>query len=116
MASQEQSVTRWAIAVMVVIVSVLAFASTVIVVLFQNRDLNKEVADTSRLLVECTTPGPDPVNAEGNTGHKCYDDGQRRTAKAISLIVDADGDGDLDSVEILEALRRLDQPTEGAQG
>lgn len=41
---------------------------------------------SNRYIIECTTPGPSPPP---RTGHRCFDDGQARTAAAIKQIVDA---------------------------
>lgn len=52
-------------------------------------------------VVECTTPGPEPPPV---TGHRCFDDAQRRTAEAIAQIVDANGNGRPDLGELADAL------------
>ncbi len=127
MASHEQSVTRWAIVVMVVIVGLLAFMSTVLVLLVQTRDLNEQhsafvdannndVFDALEVLAtleDCNTPGPrTPTEDDPSTGHECFDENRARTAAAIKTVVDADDNGLVDHAEILEAIRQL----EGAQG
>jgi hypothetical protein len=63
----------------------------------------------SQTLEECTTPGPRTPTAEDpSTGHKCFDDGQARTSEAIAQIVDANGNGKLDSQEILDFLKKFE--------
>jgi hypothetical protein len=70
------------------------------------RDKVEAVADR---LEECTTPGPRTPTAEDpTTGNDCFDEGQARTAVAISQIVDADQNGKVDSQEILDYLKQFD--------
>jgi hypothetical protein len=60
-------------------------------------------------LEECTTPGPrTPTADDPSTGHKCFDDGQARTGAAIAAIVDADGNGKVDTQEILAAIKKFE--------
>lgn len=60
-------------------------------------------------LEECTTPGPKTPTAEDpTTGHECFDEGRENQAKAIAQIVDADGNGHIDSQEILDAIKRFE--------
>lgn len=54
-------------------------------------------------IVDCTTAGPrTPTREDPSTGHRCYDEGARRTAEAVGKIVDADRNG----VPDIEELRR----------
>lgn len=54
-------------------------------------------------IVDCTTAGPrTPTADDPTTGHRCYDEGVRRTAEAVGRIVDGDGDG----VPDMDELRR----------
>jgi hypothetical protein len=41
-------------------------------------------AEQRRILIECTTPGPNPPPV---TGHPCYDDGVARTSAAITALI-----------------------------
>lgn len=60
-------------------------------------------------LEECTTPGPrEPTADDPGTGHECYDDGRSSQAAAIAQIVDADGNGQIDTQEILDAIERFE--------
>ncbi len=77
MLSEEQTVTRWALIIMVIIVGAIAFSATVLTLLFQVNDLtqdniklNVQLVDIVNTLEDCTTPGPNPIDDEGNTGHK----------------------------------------------
>lgn len=52
----------------------------------QNTTIN---LTNGRLLVECTTPGPNQPTAANQftTGHDCYDQGQARTGVAVKQVV-----------------------------
>lgn len=68
-----------------------------------------EIEEIALTLEECTTPGPHTPTAEDpSTGHECYDRSQAGQAKAIAQIVDADGNGKIDSQEILDAIKRFE--------
>jgi hypothetical protein len=70
------------------------------------RDDIEEIAKT---LEECTTPGPHAATEDDpTTGHECFDEGQERTASAVADIVDANGNGELDSQEILDFLKKFE--------
>jgi hypothetical protein len=62
---------------------------------------NNAIQVQNDYLLECTTPGPNPPP---NTGHKCFDDGQRRTGEAVAAIVDTNGNGVPDLQELARAL------------
>ncbi len=60
-------------------------------------------------LVECTTPGDRvPTKEDPSTGHKCYDDGGKRGQAFVVAIKDANGNGLIDTNEILEAIDGLE--------
>lgn len=72
-----------------------------------------QVSSNFRLIDEirdCTTAGPrTPTKDNPRTGHECYDRGQEQTGRAVGQIVDADGDGTPDSVEIETLLKEIGQ-------
>lgn len=71
------------------------------------RGLEADAADQRRILLECTTPGPkQPTSTDPTTGHGCYDRGDRRLGYAIQAVVDSNGNGIVDTREILEAIGR----------
>lgn len=55
----------------------------------QLRDTAKTNERNGRILVECTSPGPDKPTEKNQfrTGHDCYDNGQAQTGKAVKEIV-----------------------------
>lgn len=69
----------------------------------------EKITAIAEKLEECTTPGPrTPTADDPTTGHKCFDDGQARTGEAITKIVDADGNGKLDTQEILAKIEQFE--------
>lgn len=70
------------------VVALAAVAGIGYVAIQNNRNGELTVAQ-GRLLVECTTPGPDaPTAANPATGHECYDRGRSQTGEAVVVIVD----------------------------
>lgn len=68
---------------------------------FDQARRNGDVAALIRSCVETTPDGQEPS--------KCVRDGDARTAKAVSAIVDADGNGTLDALEVRAALERIER-------
>lgn len=99
----ERSVTRWAMLVMTVIVTVIALWAAMFVVLLDNRKLNKEGARTADLIVECTTPSTTPDDP-----HECYEEAQRNQDFLIASVIDSDKNSEIDTEEILEAISRFE--------
>lgn len=78
--------------------------------LFVSGPQRDEITSIATRLEECTTPGPrTPTADDPRTGNKCFDDGQKRTEEAILAIIDADHNGKIDSVEILNYLKQFDK-------
>lgn len=117
-------ITKIALTVMVVLVSVVAFSYAVIALLVevkdlgeqnamlseQNATLNLKTVETLELLQECTSPGPrEPTPDDPRTGNHCYDESRAGTAQAVRQIVDADNNGVIDSLEILDAVNSFRQ-------
>lgn len=98
-------------AVLVILLSAQLVLSSIMVarevfVVSPQRDEIEAIAQT---LEECTTPGPRTPTAEDpTTGHDCYDRGQQSQAKAIAEIVDANHNGEIDSQEVLDAIKRFE--------
>lgn len=110
MDDDESKVTRIALTVMVVIVAAVGFAALVLSLLVQVKDVTDQNKETIELLRECTSPGTRaPTKQDPSTGHDCYDRGQRRSAASIAKIIDADGNGKLDTTEIMAVLKRIEQ-------
>lgn len=76
---------------------------------FVNAPQREALVEVTQKLEECTTPGDhEPTVEDPTTGHKCYDDGQARTAAAVTQIVDANNNGEIDSQEILDFLAKFE--------
>lgn len=77
--------------------------------IFVNAPQRDALVHVTQKLEECTTPGPrEPTPDDPTTGHKCFDDSQERTSQAVADIVDANGNGKLDSQEILDFLKKFE--------
>lgn len=76
---------------LLVLLAILSVATYVLVLNHRNGEY----------IIECTTAGPDPPPS---TGHPCFDDGQKRTAEAVSQIVDVNGNGIPDVIELAESV------------
>ena len=72
-----------------------------LVVQLTNRQILDKERESQRIIFDCTTAGSLPPP---NTGHKCFDDNQKRTGKAVAAIVDTNGNGVPDMQELAHAL------------
>lgn len=70
----------------------------------QARDQSAANGDVARLIRDCVEPTP-----EGEPPTECVKNGDVRTGRAVAAIVDADGDGTLDAIEIERALQRIER-------
>jgi len=94
-----------AVAAAFVVLIVAATSLVTLVLLIQGAQQRDRILDTNRLLVECTTPGPNtPTPGNPATGNDCYDRGQARVAEAIRQIVDFDSSGCPDLAELRHEL------------
>lgn len=79
---------------LVVLLAVSALLVALLLVAGQNRE-------NGRLLVECTTPGTRvPTPDDPRTGNPCFDRQQSAAAKFLAQIIDTDGNGVADQIEL----------------
>ncbi len=107
---------RITLIITLVITTLLAFSATLLYFIIRinansenNQDVNRQILDITKQhdalvdtnnneifdaieildnLKDCTTPGPDPIDAEGNTGHPCFDENIRRTTDTVLRVID----------------------------
>ena len=84
-ASNKRRVLWVAVAVGIALLSLIP-SSVALWVLF---DVANDNRTSARILLECTTPGPQPPTLQNDfrTGHDCYDEGNDRTQDAVLQIV-----------------------------
>lgn len=101
---RRNSVLVFLLSVNLILMSVMV--SREVLIVGPQRDDIEEIALT---LEECTTPGPrEPTPDDPTTGHDCFDRGRTDQAVAIAQIVDADGNGKIDTQEILAAIAKFE--------
>lgn len=67
----------------------------------EQSQVNGDIGELIRSCVEATPVGDPPT--------KCVSDSEARTGQAVAAIVDADGNGVLDAVEVRAALERIER-------
>ena len=87
-AEQRHKTTQRYIRFLATVAAVLVISFGFVAMIFSVQS-NVAAQDSRFRLLDCTTPGTDiPSEKNGfTTGHKCYDENQRRTGVAVSNIV-----------------------------